>query len=273
MWSNANRIAKHWCPGVHQRLKNLSGSRLAQHFDLALPRLIAGHVVWTHPSLLSAPAPEEHIVRWVSRLLPFGGTFFDVGAHCGWITVTAAHQAGNAGKIVAFEGSPALVDLLAYHKRVNRFRQIEIVPKVVSELNAESVPFFLINRGLSFRNSLTIGADDAPYISTQEKTIHEVPSITIDRYVEESGDIPDVIKMDVEGAELLVLRGAERVLRYVRPYLIVGVHPYWLPKSQKAADIFDLLKELRYDVVDERTAPFDGGYLADYLCAPGRKSQ
>jgi FkbM family methyltransferase len=187
--------------------------------------------------------------------------------------MNAARHVGNMGKVIAFEGSPALVDFLAYHKRVNRFEQLKIVPKVVSDLNADGVPFFLVNDGFSFRNSLTIGAENARYISVNEKTKCEIPSTTLDRYVDESGDTPDMIKIDVEGAELLVLRGAERLLSEIRPYLVVGLHPYWLPESQTSTDIFDLLKAFRYEIVDEHLVPFEGGDLGDYLCAPGRKRQ
>ena len=88
--------------------------------------------------------------------------------------------------------------------------QIEIVPKAVSDSDAERVPFFLVNGGTSFRNSLTIGADRTPYVARSEKTRYEVESVTLDSFARDTGTIPDVVKIDVEGAELMVLRGAER---------------------------------------------------------------
>jgi hypothetical protein len=80
--------------------------------------------------------------------------------------------------------------------------------------------------------------------------------------------VPSVIKIDVEGAELLVLKGAGRLLQEVRPQLIVGVHPYWLPESQDAEQIFRLLETYGYKIRDELVLPFDGTFLADYWFVP-----
>ncbi len=126
--------------------------------------------------------------------------------------------------------------------------------------------FYLVNEGLSFRNSLTIGPEDTPYITPSQKIPFEVRSITLDCFCSESRVIPDLIKIDVEGAELLVLRGAERLLEEFHPALIVGVHPYWLPRSQKVEQIFEFLERHRYSVHQKHIVEFEDSYLADYLC-------
>lgn len=53
----------------------------------------------------------------------------------------------------------------------------------------------------------------------------DLPSVALDDYADACGDAPDVITMDVEGSELEVLRGAERLLREKRPVVFVSVHP------------------------------------------------
>ncbi len=170
--------------------------------------------------------------------------------------------------MIAFEASPILIHILSYHKRINRLRQMEIVPKAVTDVGNGTVPFFLVNNGLSFRNSLTIGSDDAPYIGPGQKTRCHVTSVSLDQFSFESGAIPRLIKIDVEGAEFLVLQGAERLIAQCRPTLIVSVHPYWLPKSQSVTDIFDFLHRHQYEIRDKFITDFEGGALADYLCAP-----
>jgi FkbM family methyltransferase len=222
--------------------------------------------------MLATESPECHVLGWITELLPRGGTFFDVGAHYGWIAIAAARRVGRSGRVVAFEPSSALIDILSYHKRVNRLAQIEIVPKAVSNIDSGAVPFFLVNKGLSFRNSLTIGADDTPYITPEEKTRCEVAAITLDRFCEESNLIPDVFKIDVEGAELFVLQGAEHLLERYHPTLIIAIHSYWLPRSQTVDQIFDLLNHYGYDVQDKHMSEFEGGFAADYLCIPRRRT-
>jgi FkbM family methyltransferase len=270
MWSTFSRVLKRSCPRAHGCLNRLSMSGFLCSNAYCFPRRIAGHFVWTHPRLLTAEPPEQHIVQWISQLTGRGATFFDVGAHYGWTAIAAAHCAGKSGRVVAFEASPVLLDILAEHKGANRLRQIEIVGKAVSDADADAIPFFLVNKGLSFRNSLTIGPYNAPFIADAEKTTYEVGSITLDQFVSDSGIVPDVIKIDVEGAELLVLQGAERVLERYRPDLILGVHPYWLPQSQTVDQIFDFLKRYEYAITNGHVVRFEGGYVADFLCVSGR---
>lgn len=265
-----SRVLKQRFPRAHTHLTRLSSSAFRRGVGFCVPRRIAGRLVWTHPRLLTVEPPEAHILRWISQVLSSGGTFFDVGAHYGWISIAAARRVGDSGRVVAFEASPVLLDVLDHHRRVNRLQQIEIVAKAVSDADLEAVPFFLINGGLSFRNSLTIEADDTPYVTPVEKTKHNVDSITLDRFVINSGMVPDVIKIDVEGAELLVLQGAERLLARFNPYLIVGVHSYWLPRSQSVGQIFEFLNRHGYEIRDEHVVRFEGGYVADYLCAQRR---
>ncbi len=234
--------------------------------SLPAPKRLAGQWTWTLPRLLTADPPEAHIVSWIKQHLQPGAIFFDVGAHYGWMSIIACDRVGSRGGVVAFEPSPPLVEILLFHKRTNSLRQLEIVAKAVSDANTR-VPLFLIHEGLSFRNSLTIGPDDTPYINPAEKLVYEVASITLDRYCRDSGVIPDLVKIDVEGAELLVLQGAEDLLRRHHPRLIVGIHPYWLPKGQSAGQILTLMEQFGYAIEEEHTVSFSGGVLSDYLFA------
>jgi FkbM family methyltransferase len=264
VWAAANSFLKDRCLPCHRLLKRAATRWLPG--GVPAPRRIAEHVVWTQPRLLTAQPPEPHLVSWILDALSPGGVFFDVGAHYGWLSVAAARRVGLLGRVVAFEPSPANADILSYHKRVNRLPQVEVVRKAVSDSDSGALPFFLVNNGLSFRNSLTIGPDETPHVTPAEKTRTEVPSITLDRFCQDSGSDPDLIKIDVEGAELLVLQGARRLLERRRPGLIIGVHPFWLPRSQSVRQIQDLLEAYGYRVRDERGIEFDGGYVADYLC-------
>jgi FkbM family methyltransferase len=222
--------------------------------------------VWTSLRLLRTEAPEPHVIRWISERLNPGGTFFDVGAHYGWMSLAAAKLVGSSGRVIAFEASPVLLDVLSYHRRVNRLNQIQIVSNAISDKDSDAVAFYLVNKGLSFRNSLTIGGEDTPYIMPSQKMRFEVRSMTLDRFCSESRVVPDLIKIDVEGAELLVLQGAERLIEEFHPALILGVHPYWLPRSQNVEQIFAFLERHRYRVHQKHVVEFEDSYLADYFC-------
>lgn len=234
--------------------------------NFPVPKRVAGRFVWTQRRLFGSEQPETHIVAWIRQSLRPGDTFFDIGAHYGWTAIVAADCVRRFGRVVAFEASPALVDVLGYHKRWNRLKCTDIVPKAVSNASQDNVPLFLVNGGLSYRNSLTTEAEDVPYLSPDAKSKIYVPSISLDNFCLESGLIPDVIKIDVEGAELFVLDGAKRTISAFSPILIVGVHPYWLPKSQLPLDVLAFLYRSSYRIIDQHVVGFDSSYLADYLC-------
>src|SRR5207248_10245206 len=167
---------------------------------------IWGRLCWVHPRLLTAEPSEPHVHAWIRQCVSAGQVFFDVGAHYGWMSLIAAHRVGPTGRVISFEPAPPLVDILRYHKRVNRLKQMEVVVSAVSDRDCQSVPFLLMNDGLSVGNSLVAHKLEG------RTTESAVRTETLDSYCSRNNCWPDVLKIDVEGAELLVLRGAAEVL-------------------------------------------------------------
>jgi len=231
-----NRLLRERLPGVHSGLKALVRSWMESEQPLfPMPKRVGGQFVWVHPRLLGAETAitQPVVAGWIARRLEPGSTFFDVGAHYGWMSLQAARRVGRTGSIVAFEPSPVLAQILRYHQRVNRMDQMRIVVQAVSDRDCDATPFRLLNNGLSSQNSLTFGGN------LPETT---VPSTTLDRFCSTTGLVPDLVKIDVEGAELMVLQGASRLLTDAHPDIIVEVHPHLLPPGQTADQIFDLLR-------------------------------
>jgi FkbM family methyltransferase len=232
-----------------------------------VPNLIAGQFTWVHPRVFTSilTLTQPNVIRWMDEYLHPGDSFFDVGANCGWLSIRAARRVGRGGRVIAFEPSPIMVDLLRYHRSVNGLPQITIVPKAVSNSDGEA-PFFLLNQGFSFRSSSAIESDVLPFVLPEEKQRITVPAVTLDRYCVDSHLWPTMLKIDVEGAELLVLEGSREVLLQSKPVVIIGVHPYWLPAGQDADQIFALLAECGYTVKDSVVTRTHGYDVGDYLC-------
>ena len=74
------------------------------------------------------------------------------------------------------------------------------------------------------------------------------------------------MKIDVEGAELLVLRGAAKLLAESPPIIILAVHPYWLPAGQSPGQILELLTKYGYTVYDSKGCLVDYLQSGEYLC-------
>ena len=270
MYVQINEYLKQKLPRLHALLKGgVDRWRNSPAPLLPVLKRVRGEFLWVHPQVLTLDTQdaEPHVCRWILESLRPGGTLFDVGAYCGWLSLKAARHVGRTGRVVAFEASPILVDILKYHQRRNRVPQMTVVGTAVSDVNSEEATFHLLNGGLSSQSSLTIGRPGLPFLDSARKTTVSVPSLTLDRYCRETGFTPDLIKIDVEGAELNVLRGASEILEQRHPILIVSLHPYWLPPAQTPADVFAFLAGHGYRVNDSHVMSVDGYQLGDYLLA------
>jgi hypothetical protein len=102
-----------------------------------------------------------------------------------------------------------------------------------------------------------------------------VPLETLDRVVQQAGLTRlDVLKCDVEGAELAALRGGAETIRRFRPHLIIEIEQRWTARyAYDAAEVFGLLAQLGYDRFERvgggDLPPEPGWTPADYVAAGG----
>ena len=150
------------------------------------------------------------------RVLRPGMAFLDVGAYHGLYSLLAAKRLRGAGRVVAFEPSPRERHRLRLHRWMNGF-DIRVESFAVGS-NEGAVKMFIVTCGDPTMNSLRR--------PSMEGTVQEisVPATCLDIYCRQSGINPiDVIKVDVEGAELEVFDGARQILKDDRPLIICEV--------------------------------------------------
>jgi FkbM family methyltransferase len=241
------------------------------------PTNIHGMSVWIHPRARFSITTqtffrrEYHVRTWLTERLKPGHVFFDVGAHHGWVSMWGLPLVGKGGKVYSFEPSPANLTILEWHRTNNNFSQWAIVPKAVSDVDAEE-EFFLVDSGDSPMNSLTTGVPGTPLMSGRDIRKISIQTITLDTFCSEVSLSPNLVKIDVEGAELLVLRGAAKLLGESRPTIILAVHPYWLPTGQSSQQIFELLTRYGYTVYDSEGCLVKYLESGEYLCLNTRAS-
>ena len=237
----------------------------------AFPTNLHGRSVWIHPRARFSITTqtffkrEAHVQSWLTEQLKPGHMFFDVGAHHGWVSMWALPLVGKEGKVVSFEPSPANLSILEWHRTHNKFSQWAIVPKAVSDVDSEE-EFFLVDTGDSPMNSLTTGAPGTPFMSGRDIRKISMQTMTLDTFCSESSLRPNLVKIDVEGAELLVLRGATRLLDECYPTLILAMHPYWLPAGQSSQQLFEYLTRHGYTMYDSKGCPVEYLQSGEYLC-------
>ncbi|HEX5959495.1 MAG TPA: FkbM family methyltransferase [Hyphomicrobiaceae bacterium] len=159
---------------------------------------------------------EQEVCRALDRHVTPGSTVLDVGAHVGLHTLRLSRAVGDAGQVIAIEPSPANAALLRKHLCWNACNNVIVLDAAVGETAGE-IEF-------SFRPDPTdpgASANSMAYDIGGEK--RRVKMVTIDEVCR--GLTPSVIKIDVEGAELLAIRGAQELISRSSPVLLVAVHP------------------------------------------------
>ena len=174
---------------------------------------------------------EGHLL---CALLPPGGVMFDIGANIGYYTVGAAHCVGPAGQVHAFEPTPGVHERLVANIGLNGLRNVAAHACAVTDTAGSATMYDL--PGNSGGHSLgRHAASSASYA---------VRTIRLDDHVREH-DIQrlDVVKLDIEGAEVLALRGMAEVLQRFRPHLLLEINPKCLRRlGFEVGDVVGILQ-------------------------------
>jgi len=159
---------------------------------------------------------EPEVQEALQQHLRPGMIFYDVGANIGFFTLLGARLVGKEGRVVAFEADPEIARRLREHVSRNEFGWIVAEEKAVwSESSmvffARTDPATSPDRGLG--HVVPEGAGDTVRVS----------AVSLDDYTRTQPP-PDFLKCDVEGAEVDVFRGAQKLLKEKRPGIICEMH-------------------------------------------------
>lgn len=159
---------------------------------------------------------EEHETRFVQRLLRPGMTVVDAGAHHGLYSLLSAKLVGKSGRVLAIEPSPRESRRLRRHLRLNGLRNVSCAACALGE-DENDAELFLVQGKNDWCNSLRPPDVDEP---TERVRVSLRP---LDALLDEMGmGRVDFLKLDVEGAELSVLRGSEKLLTGARRPVILA---------------------------------------------------
>jgi FkbM family methyltransferase len=183
-----------------------------------------------------------------------GDTLVDVGANLGLYTVAAAKR---GARVIAVEPDPANVRQIRRNARLNRV-EVAIV-EVLAGAQIGTAP-------LALRGSPVSGSVDMYLGPTTRYAVAAV--LTLDALLKD--ERVDLLKIDVEGAEIDVLRGAEQTLRDKRPRaILIEVHPpSFALIGQTLEDLTGLIDAGGYD----RCVLWKGGGAERWLATPSRRS-
>ena len=173
---------------------------------------------------------EPGETRLVQALLKPGDTFIDIGAHIGWFTTIAARRVGRVGQVIAFEPYGANADMLRKNVERNGYENVRIF-----EVALDDHPGKLT---LARAGGDSGGVTALDWASDGRA---EVPVFALDAITDDL-ESPAFIKIDVEGWEAHVLRGAEKTLARARRVLIEINRPALAKADSSPEELFNLLR-------------------------------
>jgi FkbM family methyltransferase len=188
---------------------------------------------------------EKDTTQVFRELLNNGDVVIDIGAHYGYYTLLAASLVGENGLVFAFEPCDQSYDLLVKNIKLNGYPNVEAIKRAVSSVSGMS-NFFL--RSNASAHSLF---DDTSYMSPTQETIVEITSLD-DFFQLRYELIPriTVIKIDAEGAEMLIISGMDNIFKNnTNLSLILEFIPNFIRASGYAPeDVLSRITELGFAI-------------------------
>lgn len=181
---------------------------------------------------------EEGTLRVIKQILRDGSRFIDIGANIGLMSLHAAKILGGKGKVLAFEPLSSTYDILLQNIKLNNFGNIKTENIAIGSQNG-TVDIFE-NRAVNRGSSSLIKPNNT-------ESSNKTPVKLLDKYLEEHrmNRIIDCIKIDVEGWELEVLKGAGATLSaHDAPICIIECSTLRPMYGGETQDIYTFLRKI-----------------------------
>ena len=156
---------------------------------------------------------DYHDFSWCVTGVPESGVFYDIGANVGYFSVEMAKVLGPAVRVVAFEPQPDLAAAINHSSALNGMGNVHVIEAIVGDTAGRS-ELFIAPASI---HASAVADSGRPCVGSVAMRM-----VTVDELVE-AAEIPppDMVKMDVEGSEHLVLRGAWKTFRGHQPHVFL----------------------------------------------------
>lgn len=182
---------------------------------------------------------EPELQAAVRKFVRPGMVAYDVGANIGYVSLMLACRVGPGGRVYAFEALPANLERLGQNLELNQRRSfVEVIPGAVTD--QPSPVQFLV--GPSGGMGKAVGSAGRQSLKYSQQI--SVTGITLDDFVYAQGNPPpQVVKMDIEGGEVLALPGMHRLLAEAPPLVFLELHG-----SEAARAAWEILTSAGYRI-------------------------
>lgn len=187
---------------------------------------------------------EDENFQFINNSLKPGHTVLDIGAHIGLTAVLFGQKVASTGRVFSFEPTPISFSVLKETIRINQLENvITPVNSPVTETSGK-VNFYISNTAVDVANSLVAWE--------KGKELHgiTVDAFSVDDFVQQQKIAKvDFMKIDAEGVEYKVLKGAKETLRTHMPLIILALHPIAIATNgDSLGEIYTLVKGFGYNI-------------------------
>ena len=208
---------------------------------------------------------EPHILETISEHLQPGDVAYDLGANIGYLSMLMARRVGPTGTVVSFEPMPQNAAQIRHNAGLNGFQHVVVREEAVGD--RDGTASFMVD-AFATNHHLTEMGTSTP----NPKGSIDVAIRALDSVARELPD-PNFIKMDIEGAEAMAIRGGAEMLRRAQPALLIELH------GTRDA-VVERLEELGYTVTyvrdpgmtDAQAAEYRDNWNAHILALPAKRT-
>ena len=194
--------------------------------------------------------PDLLISIEMAKIIAGSSAYLDIGANAGYWTIPLAKIFPHA---IAFEPDPLVRERLLRNVALNELKDLTVSEFAVSD--SSGTARLAVRRALDNSGALNDGLGSLVNFDSHLESTLEVPTTTLDLYLYNSSLVVRLIKIDVEGAEDLVLRGARSLLEHHRPIVVSELlFPVDAEKASLLASRISMFPEtyLHFEVVNSR---------------------
>lgn len=193
---------------------------------------------WFFPRYRDGSLHEAPVMSILQQVCKPDACFLDIGANVGFYTILAAKLC-RQGSVHAFEIDPYLVTEIRRNVDLNGVNNVRVVCAAVWDVNGKTLSFEPHQESNKSTNMVQQFVSGTGINST---------SLMIDSYCKQNAIAPDLVKIDVEGAEFKVLQGMQDTLKRIK-HLFLEVHPKLLIEyGNSVNDVLTLVQDYQFSV-------------------------
>src|SRR5690554_6124156 len=222
-----------------KKIKKVIGAYLKKE-NLYQSSIISDKKLKTLPHTIRTKVDQDD--AWFFALVQNNAKVFDLGCNVGYTSLIAGIQEKNTD-ILLVDPNPEALAKASQNMIINGFGiKCKFISAFVGEEDGEKINFYTVGSGAA-GSMFSSHAETA----TALNSFYEVEKITIDTLIKKVGYIPDLIKIDVEGAETLALLGAKQTAKEQNVKFFIEMHsPKELPMKENAQLILDWCSDNHY---------------------------